>query len=41
MLPGAAPDPALALTIPRHPEPGHETVFARGQPQSSQVPAAE
>ena len=27
---------ALALMIPRHPEPGHETVFARGFPQPAE-----
>jgi hypothetical protein len=32
---------ALALMIPRHPEPGHETIFARGLSQSSRVRAAE
>jgi len=26
---------ALALMIPRHPEPGNETVFARGNPRSA------
>jgi hypothetical protein len=32
---------ALALMIPRHPEPGHETIFARALSQSSRVRAAE
>ncbi|NNL34636.1 MAG: MFS transporter [Silicimonas sp.] len=27
---------ALACMIPRHPEPGHETVFARGLPQAAE-----
>ncbi|KMW56327.1 Arginine/ornithine antiporter ArcD [Candidatus Rhodobacter oscarellae] len=37
----AATSLALALMIPRHPEPGHETVFSRpiAQPAQSQGPA--
>ncbi|WP_103332874.1 MFS transporter [Pseudotabrizicola formosa] len=29
----------LVLLIPRHPEPGYETIFARGLPQPAQEPA--